>query len=378
MKKLTILSVLFLAIACGEDPESLEAKQALLSEKKEAVSTLQSEIKELKEQIAEMDTTTKKVTSTYVQVTEAKKRAFEHFVELTGSITSKENIMVSAEANGRVLSIPVKEGQKVSQGTTIIRLDNQTISNQLAEARSGFELAETTWQKRKRLWEESKIGSEIEYLKAKSDYDRAKNQVAVLQTQYNNSFIKAPITGTVDDITVNEGEFVNAGAQVVRVVDLERVEIEAELSEEYLSNVSKGDTVVVKIPALNIEQKETIDFVGQVINPANRSFKVKVGIGNKSRRIKPNVLANLMIQDYQNDGAITVQSIAIRRDLKGDFVFVAVGSGDEMKAEKRYLKTGKSFGDQTEVLEGLSEGERVVTAGFNQIGLGSRLTLKNN
>lgn len=378
MKKIAILSLTLLAFACGQDSETLEAKQTLLDEKKQAASELQTEIKALKAEIAKMDTTTTKIVATYVDVTDAQVNPFKHYLELTGTITSKENIMVSAEANGRVTGIPGKEGQKVTKGTVLVRLENDAISNQLAEAQSGYELAKTTWEKRKRLWEENKIGSEIEYLQAKNTFQGSKNRLGVLQTQYNNTSVKAPISGTVDAINVNEGEFVSAGTPLVRVVDLERVEIEAELSEEYLRDVKKGDTVLVKIPSLGIEQKETVDFVGQVINPANRSFTVKVGINNKDRKIKPNVLANLMIMDYENPKALTVKSIAIRRDLKGDFVFVAAGTQENLTAEKRYIKTGKSFGDKTEITDGLQPGDRVVTAGFNQIGLGSTLTTKKN
>lgn len=376
MKKLSILSLLLLAMACNQNPESLEAKTELLDEKKAELAELQAEIKKLKASIESMDTTTAKNVSTYVSLTTVAPQEFKHYLELTGTITSKENIMVSAEANGRVTSVPGKEGQRVTKGTVLVRLDNQGIGNQLAEVQAAFELAETTWEKRKRLWEDKKIGSEIEYLQAKSNFERTKNQLGLIQTQYNNTFIKAPITGTVDAINVNEGEFVSAGTPVVRVVDLERVEIEAELSEEYLSNVKKGDTVLVKIPAMGIQQKETVDFVGQVINPANRSFTIKVGIGNKNKRIKPNVLANLMINDYQNDEAMAVPSIAIRRDLKGDFVFVAAGAGANMTAEKHYVKTGKSFGDKTEITEGLKAGDKIVIAGFNQIGQGSSITAK--
>ncbi len=374
MKKLTILSLLFVAIACEQNPDTLEGKKALLKEKQSEIGELQTEIKALKKEIAELDTAKTDEAPTLVELTKIKPAPFSHYVELTGTVSSEENIMVSAEASGRVVAIPAREGQRVGRGTTLVRLDNQTVSNQLAEAHSAYELAETTWNKRKKLWEEDKIGSEIEYLQAKSTYERAQNQYAVLQTQYSNSFIKAPINGTVDDIAVNEGEFVSAGSPIVRVVDLEKVEVEAEISEEYLPNVKKGDTVVVKIPALGIERKETVDFVGQVINPANRSFTVKVGLKNTDKLIKPNVLANLMIEDYFAPQAIVVPSIAIRRDLKGDFVFVAKKDGGSWVADKRYVKTGKAFNEKAEVIDGLNASDQVITGGFNQVSQGAAIT----
>ena len=224
-------------------------------------------------------------------------------------------------------------------------------------------------------WQQN-IGSEIEYLQAKNNFETAKSRYAQVQSQYNNTIIKAPISGTVDNIVVKQGEFVNMGREIVRVVDLERVEIEAELSEEYLPAIHRGDSVKVEIPALGITRMSPVTFVSQVINPDNRSFKIKINLQNRDGRIKPNVLANLLIRDYQNEEALVVPSQCIKKDLKGDFVLVSSTEEGETVAKKRYVQRGKSFGDKTEIKGGLEAGDEVITVGYDQLNDGDPVAIQ--
>lgn len=376
MKKILSL-ILFTAmlVSCQHNEEGIESKRKALDEKQKQLSTLKAEIKTLKAEIEEMDTTTVSGDLTPVATQELNVREFEHFTTLTGSVTSKENVLVSSEAMGRVVRVHVTEGQKVSRGQVLVSLENDAISNQLNEIKSAYELAKITFEKRQRLWDQN-IGSEIEYLQSKNNYERTKNQLGQIQAQYDHTFIKAPINGSVDNIDINEGELVSAGTPVARVVDLERVEIEAELSEDYLSSVHKGDTVTVGIPALNITQKVPIVFVSQVINPENRSFKIKVNLRNKNGHIKPNVLANVKIRDYVNEEALAIPSISIKKDLKGSYVYVVNQESGRSVVKKKYVRTGKSFEDITEVLSGLDAGDQIITSGFNQVTEGEEVHVK--
>ncbi len=369
MKKIRILVLLLAVAACQSEPDSLEAKQKLLAEKQEQLKGLKDEIRDLKKEVAELDTTSVAEGGTPVRTLAVKPQPFSHFIQLTGTVTSKENIMISAEAGGRVEAVLVNEGENVRAGQLLVRLDNQGAKNELDAAKASYELAEITYQKRKKLWDQS-IGSEIEFLQARNNFETSKSRYEQIKTQYQNAFITSPISGTVDDMLVNEGEFVTFGTQIVRVVDLDKVEIEAELSEEYLTHVRKGDSIKVTIPSLGVSTKSTISFVSQVVNPENRSFMIKVKLDNKKGIIKPNVLANIMVRDYSTDTALVVPSISISKDLKGDFVYVAAEENGEIVAAKRYVKRGKSFGAETEITSGLDNGARVIIAGFSDINEG--------
>lgn len=374
MKKLATLLILGAMASC-QQPDDLATKKALLDEKQGELSALKAEIIQLKEEIAELDTTKTQERNTRVKVQELRVGNFEHFVEITGTVTSEENIMISSEANGRITAINVKEGQRVNKGQLLVTIDNETERRQLEEAQAVYDLAETTYQKRKNLWDQS-IGSEINYLQAKNNYETAKSRLEQTRKRYQNTLITSPITGTVDVIEVNLGETVGMGTPVIRVVDVDDVEIEAELSENYLASVKKGDSVKVNIPALGYSMMSKVTFVSQVINPNNRSFMIKVDVNNDKGLIKPNILANLMIRDYENDSAMVVPSNIVGKDLRGDFVFVAVKDEAGVdRAEKKYVNRGISFGERTEIKEGLEPGDRVITAGFDEVNQTEAITI---
>jgi membrane fusion protein (multidrug efflux system) len=374
MKKLATLLILALAISC-EPSDDLAGKQAQLDTKQKELSTLKEEISKLKAEIAELDTSTVVERTTKVKVEEVEASTFEHYVEITGTVTSEKNIMISAETNGQITDIKVEEGDEVTKGQILAVIDNETERRQLEEAQAVFDLAKTTYEKRKNLWDQS-IGSEINYLQAKNNYETAKSRLEQARKRYRNTLVSSPISGTVDVIQINLGEMVAMGTPVIRVVDVDNVEIEAELSENYLASVKKGDSVRVAIPALGYQTMSQVSFVSQVINPNNRSFLIKVGVDNKKRLIKPNILANLMIRDYVKDSAIVVPSRVIGKDLRGDFLFLAVSdeSGVE-RAEKRYVTRGTSFGEKTEILDGLNSADRVITAGYDEVNQNEAISI---
>jgi RND family efflux transporter MFP subunit len=377
MKKLIALFLGLTFLAACNSNNSLESKKTALAEKATQLDSLTAEIARLEKDIAQLDTTKTVVDEKLTPVTTLKisPQKFNHFLQLTGTVNSKENVLLSAESMGRVVSIPAKEGQRVRKGDVLVQLNAAALEEQMAEARSAYNLSKTTFERRERLWKDS-IGSEIEYLNAETQYKGAKNRLGQVQAQLNNARIVSPINGRVDEITVNTGEFVAMGSPVVRVVDMNNLEIEADISEEYLGQVKTGDTVIVTVDALGLVQKQPIVFTGQYINPANRSFKIKVGLDNSDQLIKPNLLASLKIRDYQSAEALVVPASAIKQDLKGEYLFVLSPGAAEPTIAKRYIKKGYTFNDKSEIIEGLKPGDQVVINGYNQITAGDKVALK--
>ena len=369
MRKYALLTIIIIAQACSPKEDITSLKKELDTNKTE-MADLKTEMDSIVKKIEKLDTNVVIELATPVRVQEINPSSFEHYINVTGTVSSKENVLVSAEASGRVEKIMVNEGERVKANQVLIVLDNDIIKNQLDEVKVALELAKITFEKRQKLWDD-KIGSEIEYLQSKSTFERTQNQYMSLQKQYDNTSIKTPIAGYVDQINLNKGELVNAGTAITRVVDLSTIEISADLSEEYLTNVGKGDSVLISIPALDYKEKAKITFVSQVINPANRSFTIKVNIKNEENLIKPNLLANIMIKDYSNESAIVVPAIAVQRDLKGDFVFITKEENGETLSTKARVTLGKVSADLVEITSGLSQGDKVVTTGFNLLNEGA-------
>lgn len=376
MKKLSLLFTLGLLAACSQ-PEDLEALQGSLKEKQAELKEIQVAIDSLEQRIARMDTTKVdvEVKLTPVRVKEMQVETFQHFVRLNATVSSKQNVRLSAEGNGRVVSINAKEGSRVRKGQTILRLESDFIEGQLREAEAAYKLAKTTFERRERLWKDS-IGSEIEYLNAETNFRAAENRVKQAKAQFENTFVKAPVSGTVDLITVNEGEFVGAGSPVARVVDLSNLELETDLSEKYLKDVKVGDAVTVKIPSLGLEQEERVIFTSQFINPENRSFTIKVGLQNNDALIKPNLLAEIKLKDYENTNALVVPSMAILKDLEGDYVYLTLAEDDGYITSKRYVKLGRTFGESSEIIEGLNSGDQVIVVGANGVSEGQLVDIQ--
>jgi len=376
MKKLSILFIFAILASCGQSPNDLAGLQASLKEKETALKGLQTEIDSIQAQIERLDTThVVEASLTPVEVRTMENQTFRHFVRLSATVSSKENVLLSAEGNGRVVSVNAEEGDRVSKGQTILRLESDFIEGQLKEAEAAYQLAKTTFERRENLWKDS-IGSEIEYLNAKTNFQAAENRVKQARAQYEHTFVKAPVNGSLDVIRVNKGEFVGAGTPVARVVDLSNLELETDISESYLKAVKVGDSVEVSIPALGLKQDEKVIFASQYINPENRSFTIKVGLKNNNALIKPNLLAEIKLKDYENPNALVLPSMAIRKDLKGDYVYLIDKSEAKPIARKRYVKIGRSFGEDAEIVEGLKAGEQVIVIGANSVNEGQEVEIQ--
>jgi membrane fusion protein, multidrug efflux system len=370
MKRIIILSAtaLFLA-ACGEQPQGLAAKKAELKELKGQLTELKTQISTLESEVAKLDTTTEG--GVPVRVLDLVASPFSHYIEQPGNVTSKENVTVSSEMGGVVKAILVQEGQWVNKGTAIVQLDATVMANQVEELRQSAELARTTFERQDNLWKKG-IGSEIQHLQAKNQYLSLQKKLAATEAQLDKMELSAPISGRVDEIFFNVGELAAPGMPALRVVNARQVQVEANVSERYANSLRKNDEVHIEFKALGIERTAPISFVGEVINPKSRTFMVKIDLDNQSAEIKPNAVASLRIQDFAVDSAMVLPSAVIKRDMRGDFVFLVKGN----KAKKTYIEVGRSYKDQSRVLTGLSFGDKVITAGHNEVADGSTIDIK--
>ncbi|MCB0509819.1 MAG: efflux RND transporter periplasmic adaptor subunit, partial [Bacteroidetes bacterium] len=325
MKNLSplLLLTLLLLNACSSSSSDLETLQA---EKK----ALQSEIEQLKAQlleidasIAELDTNSVSDKLELVSVIPMNADKFQHYIEAQGKTYTENNVMVTTDMGGLVVSINATEGQFVSKGQTLMRLDNSVIVSQLAELETSLALAKDVFDKRSRLWEQN-IGSEIEYLQAKNNYESLLNKKETINTQLAKTSIKAPISGYVDLINLKLGEMASPGMPAVQVVNNSQMEVRVDLPETYLGKAKVGDILQVEISALGLTSSAKISSVGQTVNAYNRSFQVIASIDNKDNKIKSNMLAKVKLSDEVVNNAITIPTRLLQEGSEGRyFVFVA-------------------------------------------------------
>jgi RND family efflux transporter MFP subunit len=362
---LTYASLLLLSFGVAScTGNDLDAKKAELEGLKSQLSEITTQIKALEAELIAADSAFAAAAKKSLLITTvaAKRGEFTHFVEVTGSVLSKKNVNISAETGGRILDIPAIEGMRMSKGQVLAKIDSESMQRSLEELENNLSLARTVFEKQERLWNQ-KIGTEIQYLEAKSRKEGLEKGLASLRTQLGKSTIKAPFNGTVETVRVRVGELVQPGSQMFQFVGESDLFIEADISESYIGVLAKGDSVEITFPSIKKTITTKVSATGSIINPNNRTFKVEVFLPSLPE-VKPNMISILKIQDYKNKESVIVPSHLILADTKGDYLF-AVENG---VAKKKYVTRGYTSGDQTEIVEGLVGTEMLVDKGFREVG----------
>lgn len=340
-----------------------------IDKKQAEITKLQNKIKEINQSIADakmkMDTSMFKGDnlSKIVTVFSPQKRDFKKFIDLQGKVTSKENVIISAEAGGQIMSISVSEGQSVSKGQVLATLDQDIIQKNIEELETALKLANDVYERQARLWEQ-KIGSEVQYLQAKNNKESLEKKLETVKAQRSKSTIRAPFSGIVDKVFAKNGELAGPGAPIARIVNLSTVQVEAEVPESYIGKIKKGDNVEVFFPSLNETRTASVNSISQVINPGNRTFNVEAKLNNPGGILKPNLLSNLKLVEYSSKDKFVVPSRLIQHDSESDYVYV-VNSDNIVK--KVLVQTGKTYSGDTEILSGLNGSEKIINKGFKEV-----------
>lgn len=385
MKKLIVLIIITLvfvscqkekelsleALVASNNLEQIRAKKIALDAEKIAIS---EQLKTLEEKIKELDPQTK---IPLITTFETKAQKFEHFVELQGNVSTKQNIVIYPEYAGVLTRVYVKEGQRVSKGQALGKIDDGGLSQQLAQMQIQSDLAKTTFERQERLWNQ-KIGSEIQYLQAKSTFQGQQKAVEQMQQQIGKTIVRAPFSGTIDDVITEQGSVVGPGQSMLfRLINLSEMYIETDVPESYLKDVTPGKNVEINFPVLGKTMSAKVRQAGNFINPANRTFKVEVAVQNKDKSIKPNLTAKLRINDYTKENAILIPQSIISENAEGQqYVYTIIDKIENKATAKRVIiETGKTEGDFIEVLSGLENGSEIIDEGARSVKDGQEVKI---
>ena len=374
MKKLIVL--LFISgilVSCNSVSEE-EAIKNEIEDYQAQIIQLTKKVKELEAKLPEGAGSTAG-NATKVRVMTLKKQPFSKYFMATGELEAINEAYVSPEASGQITRIDVVEGQKVKKGQFLAKLNTAVIEKNITELKTQIELAKTFYDKQTELWEQG-IGSERQFLETKNNYENLQNKLASLQEQYNMSILYSPIDGIVEDIMLKQGELASPGMQLMQIVDLDNLYVTAMLSEAYIPVLKKGELVTITFPSFpDMEIKGAISRVGNVVNKQNRTFRVEVEIENKDGLLKPNLLANILINDYNSEASLLVPSMVVREDLVGSYLYIAEKNGSDLIATKKYIQVGRAYNGSTEVLSGISENDQVITDGYSTVSDGTSIEI---
>tara|TARA_B100001778_G_scaffold36559_1_gene26509 strand:+ start:2232 stop:3350 length:1119 start_codon:yes stop_codon:yes gene_type:complete len=369
-----ILSVLtILLFSC--DSGDLDSKKKKLDNLKNSLVETYSEIDKLEKEISQLDSSYNSKNYELVSTSALNIGSFISKIELRGNIQSKKNILIVSEVVGKFKNIFVDEGQYVEKGTVLASIDSEIIQNNLREIKSNLDLLKTIYERQANLWE-NEIGSELDFLRAKSNYESIKNRYGALKIQLSKFNILAPFSGVVDNINAKVGEMSSPGIPSFRMYNDSDSYISVDVSENFINSFKAGDSVQVINSGGEIYKSKVIS-VSQVINSMNRTFNIGVEIPIElEENVKPNQILNVLLIDYTNNDAISVPSKIIFNDDRGSYVFVVVDFDGEKIARKTPVLVGRSYEYQTEILSGLIGDEIIIDKGALEVMDGTYIKTK--
>jgi membrane fusion protein (multidrug efflux system) len=375
MKQIAVIISLSLLVACG--PEGSSAKKAELDSYRQKVEEYNQKIADLEAELENQNDDSEAVALLPVEIKEMTPEFFARYFEVTGVIEALKDAYISPEINGQIQKVSVQRGSRVKKGDLILKLNSDVIEKSVDEIETSLELAKRIFSKQEELWEQN-IGSELQYLEAKNAMQSLQARLATLEKQMEMAHVSAPFSGIIDDIMVKEGELASPGNPLVHLVNLSNMRVSANISEAYLSSLSKGDLVELRFPAYPEDLlKAGVTRLGEVIDPQTRTFTLEVELKNPREKLKPNMLTSVRIQDYKNNSSLVVPSNILRQDFNGTFLFRISDENGSSKAQKVYVKRGITVQDQTMITEGISAGDLVITKGFNLVSEGTPVRIIN-
>ena len=305
-------------------------------------------------------------------------------LRVAGQIDFDEQALtrIGASVTGRVTQINAQLGNEVKKGDTLALINSSELSNsQLAylKARSEKEFHRRTVQRAKTLFEADVI-SAAELQRRESEYEVASAQTRAAQDQLrvlgvnlkameelattgaidSVASVMATIKGVVVERKVTTGQVVQPADVLFTVADLSRVWAVAQVPEQQVAQVKVGQSVHIEVPALENEKLiGKLIYVGQTVNPESRTVLVRTELENTSGRLKPSMLASMLIESTPTK-RVVVPITAIVREQDADYVFIEEKPGS---FRLKPVRLSSEHNGQRVVLDGLSQGMRIVSDG---------------
>lgn len=346
--------------------------------KEESLSELKTKQADLKTQLADVSSKISKLEGdsgkkfVLVEAAPVQLALFKTYINVQGRVDAEESVSIASEMPGTITKINIKVGSEVSKGQVLAETDARVLYQSISDLQTSTDLVNQLYNKQKSLWDQ-KIGTEVQFLQAKSQKESMEKKMLMLQEQVRMTKIISPINGTIDAIDIKLGQLTAPGMPAIRVINFTNLKLKADLAESYASKVHKGDEVLIKFPDSNDSLVAKVNYVSRAINAMSRTFNIEILLDTK-KEYHPNQIAILNINDYISAKPTTAIALNyVQKDLKGStFVLVA----ENNKAVKRTVKLGKEYNGRVEITEGLTPSDVLITSGYDGLNEGDAIKIK--
>lgn len=294
-------------------------------------------------------------------------------VTAIGTLLSDEAVTVSSEIPGRLKEIHFQEGQSVAKGAPLFTLDESVYRAQLADAEAKLKLAEQTHQRASQLFK-NKYATAQAVDEATSSLAVNTATVELARVQLDKARIVAPFSGIVGLRYVSAGEYITAGQALVNLEAIDPVKADFRVPERFLPAIRVGQTIRIKVDAYPDDVFEgKVYAIDPRLDVAGRSLLVRALVPNKDQRLRPGLFARVTVLLQLKEDALSVPEQAIVPQGDAQYVFKIVNG----KVTLTKVVTGTRREGRVEIVDGLSAGDEVVTAGQLKIRDGSAVSVVN-
>jgi membrane fusion protein (multidrug efflux system) len=294
-------------------------------------------------------------------------------VTAIGTLLSDEAVTVSSEIPGRLKEIHFQEGQPVVKGAPLFTLDDSVYRAHLADAEAKLKLAEQTHQRASQLFK-NKYATAQAVDEATSSLAVNTATVELARVQLDKARIVAPFSGIVGLRHVSAGEYITSGQALVNLEAIDPVKADFRVPERFLPAIRVGQTIRIKVDAYPEDVFEgKVYAIDPRLDVAGRSLLVRALVPNKDRRLRPGLFARVTVLLQLKEDALSVPEQAIVPQGDAQYVFKIVNG----KVMLTKVVTGTRREGRVEIVDGLSVGDEVVTAGQLKIRDGSAVSIVN-
>ncbi len=294
--------------------------------------------------------------------------------KVKGSVVTRgiRELYLTAKTGGTITVVPVKLGDRVKKGKTIVAIESQVQKATLAQAQVGVDQAELNFSAVKRLYEKKSV-SEAEYITAKNGISAAKANYTMSRYNYNNCWVRAPFSGSIAqlDQVAEKGNLIGAGTPVARLIDISKIKLNVYLGESEITHVSKGNRATITVSALDEELEGTVTAVAEGTDPATGSFQVEILVDNPGERVKSGMTGVVTIETSEVDQGILIARTGVGTRANEKFVLkVENGICSSVPVEAISLR-----GNRMLITGDITEGDTLALTGLTKLSTGDSVVV---
>jgi len=311
-----------------------------------------------------------------VEVGKVESMSLADDAQAVGSLRAKQGVMLRPEVSGRVAALGFRDGERVRRGQLLVQLDDTLQQAQLKQAQAQAGIARTNLQRNRDLVAQNFV-SQSAVDQSAATLDVAEAQVALAQAQLARMRIVAPFDGAAGIRSVNLGDYVKDGADLVSIQDLSQVLVDFRLPERFVARVKTGQPVEVTLDALPGRRfGGRVDALDSVVDADGRSLLVRARLENPEGVLKSGLFARTRIVFATRENALVVPEEALVPLGGKQYLFKAVDGPNGKVSQRIEARIGLRLPGKVEILEGLAAGDLVVTAGQARLARGDASPLR--